>query len=95
MNLERHLTEAIGPVAGKLHTARSRNDQVATDFHLFLRDALIETVSKLIHLIQSLVDNSESNLYVVMPGYTHLQRAQPILFSHHLLAYASMFTRDA
>ena len=95
MNLERHLTEAIGPVAGKLHTARSRNDQVATDFHLFLRDALIETVSKLIHLIQSLVDNSERNLDVVMPGYTHLQRAQPILFSHHLLAYASMFTRDA
>lgn len=95
MNLERHLTEAIGPVAGKLHTARSRNDQVATDFHLFLRDALLETVSRLASLIETLSNTAEVNLGVVMPGYTHLQRAQPILFSHHLLAYVSMFERDA
>ncbi len=94
MNIERHLTELIGPVAGKLHTARSRNDQVALDFHLFIRAQLVELVRFLAGLQKILVEKAESNLDVVMPGYTHLQRAQPVLFAHHLLAYAQMFQRD-
>ncbi len=94
MNIERYLTETIGPVAGKLHTARSRNDQVATDLHLFVREVLVRSVEALRKLQGALFEQAQRNISVVMPGYTHLQRAQPILFSHHLLAYAQMFGRD-
>lgn len=94
MNIERHLTDLIGPVAGKLHTARSRNDQVATDLHLFVREAIVLSVESLTHLQSVLVEQAETHRGVVMPGYTHLQRAQPVLFSHHVLAYAQMLQRD-
>jgi argininosuccinate lyase len=94
MNVERYLTEAIGPVAGKLHTARSRNDQVATDFHLFVRDAIVQTIELLHSLQQALFTRANQHVDAIMPGYTHLQPAQPVLFSHHLLAYAQMFQRD-
>ena len=95
MNLEHALTERIGPVGGKLHTARSRNDQVATDFRLWLRDET-HTLIGLLHDVQTaLVGVAEQHLGVIMPGYTHLQVAQPILFSHHLMAYFEMFSRDA
>lgn len=94
MNIERHLTELIGPVAGKLHTARSRNDQVALDFHLFIRAHLVDVVRLLATFQHTLIEKAEANLDVVMPGYTHLQRAQPVLFAHHLLAYAQMCQRD-
>ncbi len=94
MNIERYLTETIGAVAGKLHTARSRNDQVATDLHLFVREVILRTVESLKNLQAELTEQAAGNLSVIMPGYTHLQRAQPVLFSHHLLAYAQMFGRD-
>ena len=94
MNIERLLTEEIGQVAGKLHTARSRNDQVALDVHLYLRQQTTHVAELLINLVKILVKVSKNNLDVVMPGYTHLQHAQPVLFSHHLLAYAQMFRRD-
>lgn len=94
LNIETFLHELIGPTAGKLHTARSRNDQVATDMHLYLKE-VVETVIGLIEeLRKALVDQAEANIYTVMPGYTHLQHAQPISFAHHLLAYYSMLTRD-
>ena len=94
MNVEAALTERIGPVAGKLHTARSRNDQVATDFRLYARDACMRTMEALVEMQAALLDLAEANRGVVMPGYTHLQRAQPILFAHHLLAYFEMLARD-
>lgn len=94
MNIERHLTDLIGSVAGKLHTARSRNDQVATDLHLFVREALVFTVESLTEAQGALIKQAELHHSVIMPGYTHLQRAQPVLFAHHLLAYAQMFGRD-
>jgi argininosuccinate lyase len=94
MNIERYLTEEIGSLAGKLHTARSRNDQVALDCHLFVRAQIIEFVSALLFLQESLIGQARANPAAIMPGYTHLQRAQPVLFSHHLLAYAQMFQRD-
>ena len=94
MNIERYLTEEIGSLAGKLHTARSRNDQVALDCHLFVRAQIIEFVSALLTLQESLIGQARANPAAIMPGYTHLQRAQPVLFSHHLLAYAQMFQRD-
>ncbi len=94
MNIESRLKEIIGDVAGKLHTARSRNDQVATDFRLFVRDEIDETINLLFKLQQELIKKSESNIDVIMPGFTHLQVAQPVLFSHHLLAYFEMFKRD-
>ena len=95
MNLEHALTERIGPVGGKLHTARSRNDQVATDFRLWLRDETHALIGLLHDVRTALVAVAEQHLSVVMPGYTHLQVAQPILFSHHLMAYFEMFSRDA
>lgn len=95
MNMEALLTEKIGPVAGKLHTARSRNDQVATDMHLYLKDQLQQIGDKLLHLRQVLLDLAEEHVETVMPGYTHLQHAQPISFAHHLLAYYQMFSRDS
>jgi argininosuccinate lyase len=94
MNIERLLTEKIGPVAGKLHTARSRNDQVATDMHLYVRENSTATSALLMELVKTLIQKAEENIDAVMPGYTHLQRAQPVLFAHHLLAYAWMFLRD-
>jgi argininosuccinate lyase len=95
MNVEARLIEKIGPVGGKLHTARSRNDQVALDVRLYLRDEVDAIGKSLLALRKALVDQAERNLDVIMPGYTHLQTAQPILFSHHMLAYVEMFARDA
>ncbi|HFU4122149.1 TPA: argininosuccinate lyase [Streptococcus suis] len=95
MNIESLLTEKIGPVAGKLHTARSRNDQVATDMHLYLKDTLFQVVDKLTNLRQVLVDLAQEHVETIMPGYTHLQHAQPISFAQHLLAYYNMFSRDS
>jgi argininosuccinate lyase len=94
MNIERYLTEEIGSVAGKLHTGRSRNDQVATSFHLFVRSSIVDVVEALRELQARLIDQAVAHTGVIMPGYTHLQRAQPVLFSHHLLAYAQMLQRD-
>ncbi len=94
MNIESRLKEIIGDVAGKLHTARSRNDQVAVDFRLFVRDEVDEVMALVLDLQKNLLKKSEENLGVIMPGFTHLQIAQPVLFSHHLLAYFEMFKRD-
>lgn len=94
LNIETLLHQEIGPVAGKLHTARSRNDQVATDMHLFLKDVVHEILEKLHHLRQTFVEKAEKHIETIAPGYTHLQHAQPISFGHHLLAYYQMFTRD-
>ena len=94
MNLERALIERIGPVGGKLHTARSRNDQVATDLRLWLRTATYDIIEGLRRLRGVLVDLAERHLGVILPGYTHLQVAQPVLLSHHLLAYFEMLSRD-
>lgn len=94
MNIERRLIDKIGTVGGKLHTARSRNDQVALDIRLYLRDEIGEIVSLIRGLKKSIVKKAKGNIDVIMPGYTHLQMAQPVLFSHHLLAYHDMFDRD-
>lgn len=94
LNIERRLLEKIGEVGGKLHTARSRNDQIALDLRLYLREEMGE-IQRLIRSLQEvLVEQAEANLDLVMPGYTHLQRAQPILLAHHLLAYFEMLDRD-
>ncbi|SDI78246.1 argininosuccinate lyase [Natribacillus halophilus] len=95
MNIEKLLTEEIGEVAGKLHTARSRNDQVATDMHLFMREETEEIIGLIRDLQRVLVGRSEEHTETLIPGYTHLQRAQPISFGHHLLAYVEMLARDA
>lgn len=95
MNIEARLIERIGPVGGKLHTARSRNDQVALDVRLYLRDELQAILAYLDQLQESLLAQAEQNLAVIMPGYTHLQTAQPVLFAHHMLAYYEMMKRDA
>lgn len=94
MNIEKALIDEIGPVGGKLHTGRSRNDQVATDMHLYLRKRVVEFVDQLQKLQAALIGQAKQNLDTIVPGYTHLQRAQPILFAHHLMAYVSMFGRD-
>jgi argininosuccinate lyase len=94
MAIERRLTELAGPVGGKLHTARSRNDQVATDVAMFVREQAVAAQVLLGDLMQTLADQAESHLDWAMPGYTHLQRAQPVYLSHHLLAYFWMFRRD-
>lgn len=94
MNVEGHLRELIGPVAGKLHTGRSRNDQVALDMHLYMKDVGHELAEGLARFIKVLVAQAKSHLDVIIPGYTHLQAAQPVLLSHHLLAYAEMLRRD-
>jgi len=94
MNIEARLIEKIGAVGGKLHTARSRNDQVALDVRLYLRDE-IDAISQALSALQvALLDQAEKKLDVIMPGYTHLQTAQPVLFAHHLLAYVEMLARD-
>ncbi|QDH20826.1 argininosuccinate lyase [Saccharibacillus brassicae] len=95
MNIEKHLIEEVGPVGGKLHTGRSRNDQVATDMHLYLRSRVVELTGLVQAVQQALLDQAKQHTDTILPGYTHLQRAQPILFAHHLLAYVSMFQRDA
>jgi argininosuccinate lyase len=95
MNIEARLIEQIGPVGGKLHTARSRNDQVALDVRLYLRDEVDAIAQALRQLQSALLDQAEGNLDVIMPGYTHLQTAQPVLFAHHMLAYVEMLARDA
>ncbi len=94
MNVERALTERIGPAGGRLHTARSRNDQVATDFRLYLRRRQRDLDALLHALRAALADLAERHIDVIMPGYTHLQVAQPVRLAHHLLAYAEMFGRD-
>ena len=94
MAIERRLTEIVGPVGGKVHTARSRNDQVATDMALFVRDQATAARHRLIDLMGALADLAERHAEWPMPGYTHLQRAQPVYLSHHLLAYFWMFRRD-
>jgi argininosuccinate lyase len=92
--VERRLRELIGPVTGRLHTARSRNDQVAADLRLWTKGALLALVSGALDLTSALLDVAQANIDVVMPGYTHLQRAQPVLLAHHLLAYVAMLERD-
>lgn len=94
MFVEQVLTERLGDTGKRLHTARSRNDQVALDIRLYLRDETHEIQKLVMNLIETLITIAEKHMYTVMPGYTHLQRAQPITFAHHLLAYAQMFTRD-
>ena len=94
MNVEARLKEFIGEPAGRLHTARSRNDQVATDFRLWVRGAIDELTGALKDLIHALLDRAEEHAATVMPGYTHLQPAQPVTFGHHLLAYVEMLARD-
>lgn len=94
MNIESSLFSKIGDVAGKLHTGRSRNDQVATDIRLYCKDIIIETIEGIRSLQYSLLAAANKNKNTVLPGYTHMQRAQPILLAHHLLAYFHMFQRD-
>jgi len=94
MNIEAALTERIGAAGGRLHTARSRNDQVALDLRLYLRDETQQILSLLQKLTSVLAESAAGNLDIIMPGFTHLQRAQPVLLSHHLMAYAQMFDRD-
>lgn len=94
MNIEARLIERIGAVGGKLHTGRSRNDQVAVDIRLYLRDEIDTLLAYLDALEDSLIRQAEENLDIIMPGYTHLQTAQPVLYSHHMLAYREMIVRD-
>ena len=95
MAMERRLTELVGPLGGKVHTGRSRNDQVALDVQLYLRDAVIGHLDRVGALMDVLVAVAERSRDVVLPGYTHLQRAQPVLLAHHLMAYVAMLERDA
>jgi argininosuccinate lyase len=95
MNVEARLAELIGPASGRLHTARSRNDQVAVDFRLWVRDACDRAVAEIEALQRALLAKAEANVETLMPGFTHLQPAQPVTFGHHLMAYVEMFGRDA
>lgn len=94
MNIEAALAKKIGPAGKKLHTARSRNDQVALDIRLYLREETEDIISKVLRFQQTLLSIAEKHIDTIMPGYTHLQRAQPVLLSHHLLAYIEMLERD-
>ena len=94
MFVEQVLTQRLGDVGKKLHTARSRNDQVALDLRMYLREEIDEIIALVKDVVEAILDQAEANKTVIMPGYTHLQRAQPILFSHHLMAYAMMLLRD-
>ncbi len=94
MNIESRLAEKIGETGGKLHTARSRNDQIAVDLRLYTKDTCTESVKKIRELQSALITLAETNKDVIVPGYTHLQPAQPVLFAHHILAYFEMFHRD-
>ncbi|WP_421937702.1 argininosuccinate lyase [Phenylobacterium sp.] len=95
MNVEARLRELIGPAAGRLHTARSRNDQVALDFRMWVREACDRTHGQIRALQKALIAKAEAHADAVMPGFTHLQPAQPVTFGHHLMAYVEMFGRDA
>jgi argininosuccinate lyase len=94
MNIEFALTKKIGPAGKKLHTARSRNDQVALDLRLYLKEETVDIINLIRDLQKTLLSVAESHVGTIMPGYTHLQRAQPVVLSHHLMAYAEMFQRD-
>ena len=94
MFVEAELTRRVGEAGKKLHTARSRNDQVALDLRIYLRDEAGEIISLIKRLMGAILAQAEANLDVIMPGYTHLQRAQPVVFAHHILAYAAMLERD-
>ncbi|HLG28412.1 MAG TPA: argininosuccinate lyase [Paenisporosarcina sp.] len=94
LNLEKLLIDLIGPVGGKLHTGRSRNDQVATDMHLFLKNRVQEIVDRIKAFQKAILTQAEQHVETIAPGYTHLQRAQPISFAHHLMAYFWMLERD-
>ncbi|WP_417900281.1 argininosuccinate lyase [Bacillus haimaensis] len=94
MNIEKLLIDEIGPVGGKLHTGRSRNDQVATDMHLYLRKQTKSIIGLLNDVQKAIMDQAKNNIDTILPGYTHLQRAQPVSFAHHLLAYFWMLERD-
>ncbi|MGE3304817.1 MAG: argininosuccinate lyase [Rhizobiaceae bacterium] len=94
MNVEARLAELIGPTAGRLHTARSRNDQVAVDFRLWVKQELARAAEALKGVIAALLDKAEAHAATVMPGFTHLQAAQPVTFGHHCMAYVEMFGRD-
>ncbi|MDZ4384686.1 MAG: lyase family protein, partial [Nitrospirota bacterium] len=94
MNIEKRLIEKIGPVGEKLHTARSRNDQIALDLRLYLRDIIREMTGSIFKFQKAIVDKARAHIDIIMPGYTHLQPAQPVLFSHYLLAYREMLDRD-
>lgn len=94
MAIERELTERIGKVGGKMHTARSRNDQVLTDMKLYIKDEIQEIIKLIINLQKVFLDLAKAHQDTVMPGYTHLQKAQPVLFSHYLMAYFFIFERD-
>jgi len=95
MHIENRLVQEVGKAAQKLHTARSRNDQVVLDVRMYLRDETLNTIRRLVRLNRVVVDLAKMHIDVVLPGYTHLQRAQPVLLSHHLMAYYEMFSRDA
>jgi argininosuccinate lyase len=94
MNIEKLLIDNIGPVGGKLHTGRSRNDQVATDMHLYLKNKTKEIIQLVQDVQHSILTQAKVNIETLIPGYTHLQRAQPVSFAHHLMAYFWMFERD-
>ena len=94
MNIEAMLTQRIGDTGKRLHTARSRNDQVAVDFRLYVKEEIPTIINQVLDLEQVLIQKAEENLATVMPGYTHLQRAQPTTFAHYMMAYANMFRRD-
>lgn len=94
MNIERALISKIGDTGGKLHTARSRNDQVATDMHLYVKGRVNEMIERIESLQKTILNLAKENIHVIMPGYTHLQRAQPVLFSHHIMVYFWMLKRD-
>ena len=94
LNIEARLTDMIGTAAGRLHTARSRNDQVATDFRLFVRDSLDHLAAQTTALMRALAQQAETHAALIMPGFTHLQPAQPVTYGHHLLAYVEMLSRD-
>ncbi|MES2165361.1 MAG: lyase family protein, partial [Pseudomonadota bacterium] len=95
LNIEKRLTELVGDAGKRLHTGRSRNDQVATDIRLYVRSAIDDVVLLLAALRGALTDLAEKNADIIMPGFTHMQVAQPITFGHHMLAYVEMFGRDA
>ncbi|MCW1927186.1 argininosuccinate lyase [Bhargavaea beijingensis] len=94
LNLEKKLTDDIGPVGGKLHTGRSRNDQVATDMHLYLKERTMEVIALTEDFQKAILEQAEAHVETLAPGYTHLQRAQPVSFAHHLMAYFWMLERD-
>jgi len=94
MNIEKLLTDRVGQAGKKLHTARSRNDQVALDIKMYLREQIADIMVKITNLLELLISLAEENLFAIMPGYTHLQHAQPVTLAHYLMAYFEMFNRD-